>query len=360
MPSTLSSKIYNVVQAKYFEYTVPASVKPNKSKKNVEVIEHEKWSKGKKRKRNGESYYFNNHDFLKIGNGIKYNFDYVECPEFEKIYGSYINQCAEKMSLKNSFKPSVATFSDSSGSSEYSNLSTTSADICHRPVKVSKPSVATFSDSSGSTDYSNSSTIISTSQKTTTYIQPLQTISSIKITPINLPIKMGSLIETGTIVVKDSSIEDIMSKIDMLFECQQEKVTVNNCNSNLPCTYYGNKNNLEDMETSSDVKTSDIEPKNGGDDVLMITCSNSPCTYSGNKNNLEDMETSSDVKTSDIEPKNGGDDVLMMTCSNLPSTYFGNKENLEDMEDLEDTDISDTSIIETSDDQESSILCGYA
>ncbi len=72
------------------------------------------------------------------------------------------------------------------------------------------------------------------------------------------------------------------------------------------------------------------------------------------------METSSDVKTSDIEPKNRGNDVLMMTCSNLPSTYFGNKENLEDMEDLEDTDISDTSIIETSDDQESSILCGYA
>jgi len=89
MPSIIASKIYNLIQAKSFQYI--DYVADTKKKNDSETIETEKWNKGNKRKRSNESFYFNNHDFFKLGKGIKYNFDSVECTEFEKAYSGYIN-----------------------------------------------------------------------------------------------------------------------------------------------------------------------------------------------------------------------------------------------------------------------------
>ncbi len=89
MPSIIASKIYNLIQAKSFQYI--DYVADTKKKNDSETIETEKWNKENKRKRSNESFYFNNHDFFKLGKGIKYNFDSVECTEFEKAYSGYIN-----------------------------------------------------------------------------------------------------------------------------------------------------------------------------------------------------------------------------------------------------------------------------
>lgn len=87
MPSTICAKLYKNIQADFIEYSDCQSLK----KKEKDNVEKENWNKGNKRKRVEESYYFNNHDFLNVGKLKKINFDDIECPEFVKTYGKYLN-----------------------------------------------------------------------------------------------------------------------------------------------------------------------------------------------------------------------------------------------------------------------------
>lgn len=88
MPSTICAKLYSNIQAKYFEYIGFKEKENDKSK--VESIETENWNRGNKRKRNETSYYFNNYDFVNMGKSKRYNFESIECSEFEKVYGHYL------------------------------------------------------------------------------------------------------------------------------------------------------------------------------------------------------------------------------------------------------------------------------
>ncbi len=63
-----------------------------KVKLKADLIEKETWNKGNKRKRTDESHYFNNHDFVNMGKSKKYNFDHIECTQFDKTYGKYLSR----------------------------------------------------------------------------------------------------------------------------------------------------------------------------------------------------------------------------------------------------------------------------
>ncbi len=89
MPSTICAKLYKNIQAKYFEYAGLKRRDEEKLKSKGDSIEKETWNRGNKRKRTEESHYFNNHDFVNIGKSKKYNFDDIECAQFEKTYSRY-------------------------------------------------------------------------------------------------------------------------------------------------------------------------------------------------------------------------------------------------------------------------------
>lgn len=95
MPSTIAGRIYNLLQAKYILYASPTEKNnEKKNKEKVNKIEEEHWnrSKGTKRKRGQKGYYYENHDIIEMSKGMRYNFDSVECPEFNQVFGTYINQ----------------------------------------------------------------------------------------------------------------------------------------------------------------------------------------------------------------------------------------------------------------------------
>jgi len=88
MPSTICAKLYSNIQAKYFEYN---GFKEKENKKQKVIQSKQKiWNRGNKRKQDETSYYFNNHDIVNMGKSKKYNFESIECSEFEKVYGHYL------------------------------------------------------------------------------------------------------------------------------------------------------------------------------------------------------------------------------------------------------------------------------
>ena len=89
MPSSICSKIYNTLQAKFLEYETIKEL--YSKKKKTDRINMEQWNKGNKRKRDGESFYYNNHDFIKMGKGMKYEVESVESKEFIDVFGTHVN-----------------------------------------------------------------------------------------------------------------------------------------------------------------------------------------------------------------------------------------------------------------------------
>ena len=89
MPSSICSKIYNTLQAKFLVYETTKELY-SKNKKN-DRINMEQWNKGNKRKRDSESFYYNNHDFIKMGKGMKYEVESLESKEFIDVFGTHVN-----------------------------------------------------------------------------------------------------------------------------------------------------------------------------------------------------------------------------------------------------------------------------
>lgn len=87
MPSTISAKLYCNLQAKAIQYIDSSN---EKSKKTIESkdIEKERWSRGRKRKKSCQSYYYNNHDLLEIGKlkSVSKDLSKSECDLFERTY----------------------------------------------------------------------------------------------------------------------------------------------------------------------------------------------------------------------------------------------------------------------------------
>ena len=90
MPSFISAKIYNKLQATYLEHF--ASNKKQKEKKQTsQEFELEKWNRGKdKFKRQEKSFYYNNHDFLLMGKrGFRYDLVKVKSQEYDEVFRKY-------------------------------------------------------------------------------------------------------------------------------------------------------------------------------------------------------------------------------------------------------------------------------